>query len=249
MVFGGVISSPRGNLSLQQALEIANIYLEHAEKAQDPDIAMVFCYDAEASLHQARKVAKRAESQTIQNGVANGYIRLGRALSIHGHLSEAKAIYKKAEKFGVNVQDHGQDHGQLAQHFAPSMKSTVTSIADIPQDISQQMVPPQKKNRKSNNAATLPNHIFAENVRPPTTMGKLPEPDERLISTSQLAYCLAILKHSHALDDILEPSTRKWIHIIENDQDEHERLKVLALDVIRTFKKEEIKDAKAVAEV
>jgi len=100
MVFGGVISSPRGNLSLQQTLVLANIYLEHAEKAQDPDIAMVFCYDTEASLHQAKRVAKRAESQTMQHGVANGYIRLGRALSIRGYLNEAKAIYKKAEKFG-----------------------------------------------------------------------------------------------------------------------------------------------------
>jgi hypothetical protein len=57
------------------------------------------------------------------------------------------------------------------------------------------------------------------------------------------------LKDSHELDEILEPSTRKWLHLVENDEDERERLKVLALDVIRTFKKEEIKDAKAIAEV
>jgi hypothetical protein len=37
--------------------------------------------------------------------------------------------------------------------------------------------------------------------------------------------------------------------MIKNEPDEHERLKVLATDVIRAFKRDEIKDTKAVAEV
>ena len=57
------------------------------------------------------------------------------------------------------------------------------------------------------------------------------------------------MKDSHELDEILEPATRSWLQVVENDQGERERLKILAMDVIRTFKKEEIKDAEAVAEV
>jgi hypothetical protein len=79
--------------------------------------------------------------------------------------------------------------------------------------------------------------------------GKLPEPDERLANTPQLACCLALLKDSRPLDSILEPAARKWLQVVENDEDEQDRLKILATDVIRTFKKEEIKDAKAVSEV
>jgi hypothetical protein len=100
MILGSVISSPRGNLSLQQALDLASAYLEQAGKAQDRDIVLVFCHDTEVSLFQARKASKRVDDQTMRHGVAMGYIRLGRVLAINGHLNEAKAIYKKAEKLG-----------------------------------------------------------------------------------------------------------------------------------------------------
>ncbi|KAF9343028.1 hypothetical protein BGX34_007330, partial [Mortierella sp. NVP85] len=106
-----------------------------------------------------------------------------------------------------------------------------------------------KKQKQINIIATVPSHIFAENVRPGTVTAKLPEPDERLANTPLLACCLGLLNKSHELEDILEPVARDWLQVVENDEDEHERLKVLATDVIRTFKKEEIKDAKAVAEV
>ena len=149
----------------------------------------------------------------------------------------------------VKVQDHDQ-HAQPAdtKSIAPSsIKGTVDSVVDTPL-VKGQPIPPTK-NKKPNDTATVPAHIFAENVRPPMVVAKLPEPDERLISTPQLACCLGLLSDSHELDDILEPIARNWLQVVENDEDEHERLKILSLDVIRTFKKEEIKDAKAVAEV
>jgi hypothetical protein len=100
MIFGGVISSPRGNLSLQQALEVANTYLDHAGKTQDVDIALLFCHDTEASLIQAGKAAKHANNNSMDHEIAFGYIRLGRVLAIRGYRKEAQAIYKKAEKLG-----------------------------------------------------------------------------------------------------------------------------------------------------
>jgi hypothetical protein len=53
----------------------------------------------------------------------------------------------------------------------------------------------------------------------------------------------------HEPDEILDPATRNWLQLIKSDSDEQDRLKVLATDVIRAFKRDEIKDAKAVAEV
>ncbi|KAF9999426.1 hypothetical protein BGZ65_005211, partial [Modicella reniformis] len=46
-----------------------------------------------------------------------------------------------------------------------------------------------------------------------------------------------------------DPAARKWLQVIEKDIDEQERLKAMATDVIRAFKRDEIKDAKVVAEV
>ena len=132
--------------------------------------------------------------------------------------------------------------------IAPSLKSAMDSTQDT-SSVKTQSLFPQRKSTKINVIATIPDHIFSENVRPSAVVAKLPEPDERLINTPQLAWCLGLLKESHEIDDILEPVARSWLQAVENDEDEHERLKMLAKDVIRTFKKEMIKDAKAVAEV
>src|SRR5690349_4360445 len=100
MIFGLVTSSPRGDLSLQQSLELANVYLDYAEKTRDSIIAMVLCHDAEVSLFQAKKGAKHAEDKGLQQGIGVAYIGLGKLLDRQGLSKEAKAIYKKAEKLG-----------------------------------------------------------------------------------------------------------------------------------------------------
>ena len=150
-----------------------------------------------------------------------------------------------------------QDQFQVAQTLAfrsdvASTKGTVSSTTNSTVDtlpFYRPLTPVLRRRNRINNVATIPPHIFAENVRPIALMVKLPEPDERLHNTPQLACCLGLLKSSRDLDDILEPVARSWLQVVENDVDEHERLKILALDVIRTFKKDEIKDAKAIAEV
>jgi hypothetical protein len=81
-------------------LDLANIYLEHAGKAQDPEIALVLCHDTEVSLFQAKRAAKHAEDPTLRHGIATAYIGLGRVLDGQRREAEAKAIYKKAEKLG-----------------------------------------------------------------------------------------------------------------------------------------------------
>ncbi|KAF9345083.1 hypothetical protein BGX34_005045, partial [Mortierella sp. NVP85] len=223
MVFNRIVSSPLESLSLQHALDLANIYLENASKAPHPDIALVLCHDTEVALSQAKKAAKRTEDTTVRQGIAIAYIGLGRELDSHGHSNEAQASYKKAEKWGVKIQDQAQ-FAQLSKANASVQK------------------------RKQNIIPTIPQHIFAENITPPSIVTKLPETDERLASTPQLACCLSLLKASNSLDT-LEPMVRTWIQTIEKDEDEKERLKMLSLDVIRAYKRDELKDARVVAEV
>jgi hypothetical protein len=99
-VFGSIISSPRGNLSLQQVIHLANVYLENAAKSTDPDILLVLCHDVEVSLFQAKKAAKNTEDKAMRYGIATVYIGLGDLLDHHGHGNEAKAFYKKSDKLG-----------------------------------------------------------------------------------------------------------------------------------------------------
>jgi len=110
-------------------------------------------------------------------------------------------------------------------------------------------VSPEEKKTQGNLITTIPQHIFAENFPPPSVVTKLPDVDGRLAGTPQLACCLSLLKATHSLDDVLEPMARTWIQAVEKDEDEKERLKVLSLDVIRAYKRDELKDAKVVAEV
>lgn len=100
MAFGSIVSSPRGILSPQQALKLANVYLENACSADDGDIALVLCHDTEVSLYQAKKAAKRIEDEYVVGEIAITYVDLGDLLKSRGHPNEAKASYKKAEKLG-----------------------------------------------------------------------------------------------------------------------------------------------------
>jgi len=78
---------------------------------------------------------------------------------------------------------------------------------------------------------------------------KLPEPDERLNNTPQLVCCLGLLKVAHSPGIKFEPTALEWMQAVEKDTEEQERLHGIAIDVIRAFKREEIKDAKVIAEV
>jgi len=108
---------------------------------------------------------------------------------------------------------------------------------------------PEAGQKQGHGATNIPQAIFAKSVRPPAMDLKLPKADERLSTTPQLAACLSLLKHSQLLEDMLEPSARKWLQAIEKDSDEQDRLKGLATNIIRAFQREEIKDDKAVTEV
>jgi len=100
MVFTGIVSSPRGSLSSQQTLELANAYLETAFNATDSDVALVLCHDTEVSLSQAKKSAKQDKNATVNEGIATAYIGLGKLLESLHHLTGAEASFKKAQKLG-----------------------------------------------------------------------------------------------------------------------------------------------------
>jgi len=98
MACGGIVASPLGSLSPQQALDLANVYMENASNVNDHDIALVLCHDTEVSLSQARKAA--GENQVVVERITSAYINLGKLLERRGHVSGAQASYKEAETLG-----------------------------------------------------------------------------------------------------------------------------------------------------
>jgi len=84
-------------LSAQQRLNLANVYLENARKAQELNITLVLCHNAEESLLHAGKATK---SQPLLDGIATVYSALGKLLEERKRDSEAIAFHKKAEGLG-----------------------------------------------------------------------------------------------------------------------------------------------------
>ncbi|KAF9924898.1 hypothetical protein BGZ65_008083, partial [Modicella reniformis] len=209
-------------LSLQQSLELTNIYLENAYKTKDKDIALVLCHDAEIALIQAKNAIKTQTKdvgdQTLREGVAAAYIDLGKLLESLGYQNEAQALCKKAEKWGGNA----QDPGRLARNSIPNCIAYPNKEC---QDFSVGSSAGNPSPKQPRDIATIPPTIFAVNMGPPISEIKLPESDERLTNTPQLACCLGLLQASRSNDDILEPTARKWLQTIEKDIDEQDRFK------------------------
>ncbi|KAF9965056.1 hypothetical protein BGZ65_000906, partial [Modicella reniformis] len=87
MKYRSIVPIPRNAFSLQQSLELTNAYLENAYKANDHDIALVLCHDAENALSQAKNASKKdrthpvdEKDQVLRDGIATAYIDLGKLL-------------------------------------------------------------------------------------------------------------------------------------------------------------------------
>jgi hypothetical protein len=107
MLSRSIVPAPKTALSLQQALELTNVYLENAYKTPDPNVALVLCHDAEVALSQAKTANKKhpthlkdAGYQALRDGIATACIDLAKLLEIQGYRGEAEVICKKTEKWG-----------------------------------------------------------------------------------------------------------------------------------------------------
>ncbi|KAI8362961.1 hypothetical protein B0O80DRAFT_482175 [Mortierella sp. GBAus27b] len=249
----------QGGLSPERTLELANVCLENARKAKDPELALELCDLAGEALsrlkHNARAIASFTDTQdhASRERISTTYLEIGKLQDDLQQHEKAQASYKRAEKWGQThhgglIQRPGSPfrssrHGsrlRLAQ--SKSNSGSMVALGSLP-------TPPPTHHGSDCDVATVPSHIFTENTSPPAIVSSLPESGAHLNDTPQLACCLGLLQASPSPDDILEQATRDWIQETEQDTDEQERLKTLAIDVIREFLRDELKDDKAVAEV
>ncbi|KAF9352091.1 hypothetical protein BGX34_000177, partial [Mortierella sp. NVP85] len=190
----------------------------------------------------------------MREDIAAIYIELGEFLDTQGRRNEAQAFYKKSIKWGGIPDPNRTRIPSRPTSSAYSIKSAVQS-ADPLIDKSSPPPPvsdlsPRKRPPPVNTVnVTMAKHIFPRNVRPLTIPFNPPEPDSRLSDTRQLACCLGLLQADIGPEGIIDLTARNWVLNAKNEPDEKERLKSLATDVIRAFKRDEFKDAKSVTEV
>ncbi|KAG0222019.1 hypothetical protein BGX31_009410 [Mortierella sp. GBA43] len=73
----------------------------------------------------------------------------------------------------------------------------------------------------------------------------LPESGERISDIPQLAYCLGVLRAWRSSPYVmLDPTARNWLHAMDKDKVEVDRIMAVATDVITSFTREGIKDIK-----
>ncbi|KAK3823288.1 MAG: WD40-repeat-containing domain protein [Benniella sp.] len=238
-------------LSSFEALELASMYLENACNTRDRVIILVFCHEAEVSLLRAKKVAKHNKDQTTIEGIARAYIYLSKLLDKFGRSTEAEAIRKKVEKLGTRTRGNIRETGRSGtfprtSSFVHPFK--IPFLSARKSRTPDPYLPPPGKRIQPLHDVVFPAQIFPENVRPFTTEFKLSEKDEKLDSTQQLIGCLSLLRAPRHLRDALDPEARKWLEVTEKDSDEQDRLKTLAVEAIRAFKRDELKGTKPVTE-
>ncbi|KAF9355630.1 hypothetical protein BGX34_010335 [Mortierella sp. NVP85] len=229
----GTPSSAHGKLSPQIALKLAKAHLENAHRASDPELAAIFYNEARAAL-------SRMEQPTLEALLSSGSDLdqyLGNETQyVASELSEMLNSLEQQNKQTSGVKAGETDAQSISDDLLPSDDTTVAD--------------PQEQQVAEIDTAMIPRHIFAENKRPPFVEFTLPEHDERLKDTPQLSYCLGLLQTWRSSpDSILEPAIRKWLNNIDANEDEVERLKTLATDVITTFARDESYDSMLVAEV
>ncbi|KAG0307764.1 hypothetical protein BGZ98_009836 [Dissophora globulifera] len=99
------------------------------------------------------------------------------------------------------------------------------------------------------NLELVPASIFARDIHPQLYTGPMPKPDEDLTDTRQLAYCLALLQASPVPYDSLDETRRIWLRNAKADEDEQERLRTMATDLLVEFIRDGLKDEKTTSEI
>ncbi|KAG0216866.1 hypothetical protein BGX31_000443, partial [Mortierella sp. GBA43] len=256
MLHRTIVPSPKGTLSLHEVLQLTDVYLDNASRANNNNVALVLCHNAEAALSQAKGSSKKSSTppsdneQPMQERIAIAYYNLGKLLEDYGHRDEAEAFYKKCKKLGGHVPEPGQIVKlPRPTSIAGSIRGTLWTTSYVVPIHPSLLTPAATNAIQQRDVATISPTIFAKNLDTFTVDFKPPKPDTRLVDTLQLSRCLALLQAHQEPSDVPDVATRKWIQVIKSEPDEHDRLKSLAIDVIRAFKKDEIKDAKAVTEV
>ncbi|KAF9429309.1 hypothetical protein BGZ76_001504, partial [Entomortierella beljakovae] len=229
-------SSSQSDLTLGDALNIADECLENSRNAETPAAALSLCMEAEKLIEHAAKSAKAMKtagaSQNID--IANAYHKHAELLEGLGHMAMAQKSHKNARKWGYVDQTN-----VTPLHSGGSVGQSVGSpsaLANMP--IAAATLPLES-----------PYKFFSQGITFPVIKYELPEVDGVISSTPQLAFCLSLLDPSLVSNDTLSEVEKEWSLSRQTDQAEQDRIRKMATDLIREFIGEEVKNPDIVSEV
>ncbi|KAG0249253.1 hypothetical protein BG011_009463, partial [Mortierella polycephala] len=216
-------------------LSRANTHLENARNTKDRRQAQKFCDDAKKALERIDIIKSIKDRDQIEAA----YREHGKLLERLGLRDEAQTSYSKADEL---IGTAGRSTPVPPSNAAMAPTSTPSSA------IASNSAFSSSSTTVRNKKTVIPT-IFTEDCPPPVIQCALPGPDERLVSTRQLAFCLALLQSKPFAMTSLNSSARVWLVAVEKNQDEKERLRAMATDLIRALVRDELKDRMAIAEV
>ncbi|KAF9084423.1 hypothetical protein BGX29_002564, partial [Mortierella sp. GBA35] len=215
----------------------------------------------------------------LRHGIACAFVELSKLLDELKKQERAKESYKKAQEWGyseveklsistlpsletaVSIAIQPPLEASVFVAAQPSLKTTKTTQRSLKTTASTAVQPPLET---SDSVATQPalcrsptididvsviGDFFVQDKNPPVIEYKLPEPDERLVNTHQLVYCLGLLKAPPSSEDLRQNSALSWVQATRNNEDEQERLNTLMTNLVRAFIRDELKGPTAIAEV
>ncbi|KAF9995411.1 hypothetical protein BGZ80_007521, partial [Entomortierella chlamydospora] len=246
-----LFSSQTSDRSTEETLGLTSKRLELARKEDDTAKRLELINSVKPLLKDTENTfaSKKVKDPALSEGIANAYHEHGRLLDDLGHHDKAKKSRSKAEKWGYvdavgrNI-DSSHPLGKNNTVRRSLLPTAVPSIAPIV----AVATPAKVKPTSPKNGMQIQQKIFDHNVTPPITKYALPEPDERITSTPQLAYCLSLLHSSMISQEELDQIERDWLQIKDVDPDERERLQTMATDLIRAFVREDLKKSSVIAE-
>ncbi|KAG0247993.1 hypothetical protein BG011_000656, partial [Mortierella polycephala] len=269
-MIGRIFSSSRDNLSPQEALEIAKGHLENARKSDNPNLILAWCADAEEALSPIKRSVRKGlippksvEDQALCNGVFIVYLERGKLLDSLGYHDKAQTSFKVAEEWRY-IQEADWKPVPPRPSTSPFSirRALYPSVAFALAAMPGPSDPDVEDKPICRNLAKVSPEIFSQNVARPVVKCDLPKPDERIADTPQLAYCLGLLLKDSSLPSLpsssllaaepdvsLDEYQRAWIHATTKDEDEHERLRSLATELVKAFIDDSLKDPSAVTEV
>ncbi len=249
-------------------LELAQSYLKEGryhKEAEHLETAFILYEHAKASLvkvaderhvtplSQVKEALRKAqapqtsEDQALRDDLAAIYLERGDVLKALGKLDKANASYEKAKTWG-----HVEAQSKLPAATRPSsMFGSINALLSPAASFAMPSLSPSLLSQENPDLDTTQSalQIFAKNVPQPVADYELPEVDDRLTSTAQLAYCLSLLSETALSSETLEKKERLWSQATTSNTEERERLHTLATDLIRAFINDELKDEATVTEI
>ncbi|KAG0028444.1 hypothetical protein BGZ83_005061, partial [Gryganskiella cystojenkinii] len=184
------------DLPPQTALVLTTNHLKDARNSKDKGRAKKYCDKAKESL--ARIKIKTTSSLDLDQ-VINKYRELGAILEKWQYGDKARLSYSKANELSI-------DAGRGALNPSPSLPpvaiptvpaadpatvslTSASSVSSLAPSIIQSLAIASTVGKTIDKGNGL-SCVFTKDCPPPLNPCRLPEPDERLINTQQLALCL-----------------------------------------------------------